>query len=158
MKRVWVLTPMDVPDDTDPAEVVTVFNRHLDDDDGLLCQWGEWAAGDARLGEAPWQPGGSGGYAYATGTGSVAVGGAGGGGSSGQGGCGGTSSGGPGGGASSGGAGGVRNFIVPLPEAIAALQAAGMYNPTGGPTYFERHGHRPGDECGPMCPGNPSRP
>ena len=81
MKRVWLLTPMDVPDDIDPARVAEVFNRHLDDDDGLLCQWGEWLPGTARLGEAPWQPGGSGGHAYATGTGSVAIGGAGGGGS-----------------------------------------------------------------------------
>jgi hypothetical protein len=78
VKRVWLLTPMDVPGDTDPARVAEVFNRHLDDDDGLLCQWGEWLPGTARLSEAPWQPGGSGGYAYATGEGSVAIGGAGG--------------------------------------------------------------------------------
>jgi hypothetical protein len=33
-----------------------------------------------------------------------------------------------------------------------------MYNPTGGPTYFERHGHRPDEPCGRMCPGSPSKP
>ena len=79
MKRVWLLTPMDVPDDTDPARVAEVFNRHLDDDDGLLCQWGNWLAGNAVLAEGPYPVGGGGGHAYASGSGSVAIGGAGGG-------------------------------------------------------------------------------
>lgn len=60
MKRVWLLTPMDVPDDTDPARVAEVFNSALNDDDGLLCQWGDWLPGDAVLADSPNQVGSGG--------------------------------------------------------------------------------------------------
>ena len=47
--KVWLKFPIEVPDGTDPQRVVEVANRALDDDDGLLCQWGEWLPGDAEL-------------------------------------------------------------------------------------------------------------
>jgi hypothetical protein len=46
---VWVRFPVRVPEGTDPEKVVAVANHHLDDDDGLLCQWGRWLPGDAEL-------------------------------------------------------------------------------------------------------------
>ncbi len=47
--KVWLKFPIEVPDGTDPARVVEVANSALDDDDGRLCQWGEWSPGDAEL-------------------------------------------------------------------------------------------------------------
>lgn len=40
---------IEVPAGTDPQQVLDVANRFLDDDDGLLCQWGNWAPGRAEL-------------------------------------------------------------------------------------------------------------
>ena len=54
MNRVWLLTPMDVPDDTDPARVVEEVNDALHDDDGNAWQrFGSWSPGDAVLAEPP---------------------------------------------------------------------------------------------------------
>jgi hypothetical protein len=61
--EVAVRFTLDVPDGTDPQQVIEVVNRYLDDDDGLLCQWGNWAPGRAELVPvfAPPDPSGSGG-------------------------------------------------------------------------------------------------
>ncbi len=50
MKRVELRFSIEVPDETDAQQVLEVANRFLDDDDGLLCQWGDWLPGPAELG------------------------------------------------------------------------------------------------------------
>jgi hypothetical protein len=48
-RPVTVRFTLEVPDGTDPQRVLEVVNRALDDDDGLLCQWGNWKVGSAEL-------------------------------------------------------------------------------------------------------------
>jgi hypothetical protein len=33
-----------------------------------------------------------------------------------------------------------------------------MYRADGGPTYLDRHGHRPDEACPRACHGNPAKP
>jgi hypothetical protein len=40
---------------------------------------------------------------------------------------------------------------------LEELKAAGMYRDDGGPSFVERHGHRPDEPCDPMCRGNPAK-
>ena len=50
--KVWLKFPIEVPDGTAPQRVLEVANSALDDDDGRLCQWGEWSPGPAELATA----------------------------------------------------------------------------------------------------------
>lgn len=54
MRQVWVLTPVEVPDDTDPARVPEVVADALSNDDGSAVQWGElhWTVGPSVLVQA----------------------------------------------------------------------------------------------------------